>query len=289
MTTAQMTTVSIDPRLRSRRSAVLRAQGRRRLRRLIIALSAIVVVAAAWAIARSSLFDVDSISWSGLDEVSMSEATQAAGIEVGVSLSEVDPAVVAERIEGLPWVLDAAVERSWFGDVTISVTEREAAALVMREQGVWVVVDRTGHVLTAETNRSDLPRLSGIASAGAPGTQLAADSEALLAIVDQIPAAVRDRIEGVSRDERGELWISLNTADRVLLGTAEEIPLKIVAFVSILEQVDAEGRTGWEMDVSVPTLTVVRDLRQEWQPPADPAAVDDLEQEPSAAGVEVTG
>ncbi|MCB0989845.1 MAG: FtsQ-type POTRA domain-containing protein [Acidimicrobiales bacterium] len=263
-----MTTVSIDPRLRARRSAVLRAQGRRRLRRLIIGLSTIFVVALAWFVVRSSLFDVDSISWSGLDQVSMAEASEVAGIDIGSSLSDADPATIASRLESLPWVLDARVERSWWGSVSISITERTAAALVMTRQDVWVVVDEGGHVLSGPSDRTDLPRLSGIAAAGEPGSALATDSAALLEVVALLPERVKPRVEGVARDDLGELWISLNTADRILLGPAEDLSLKVIALASVLDKLDVEGRTGWEMDVAVPTLPVVRDLRAEWQPPA---------------------
>ncbi|MCP3933921.1 MAG: FtsQ-type POTRA domain-containing protein [Actinomycetia bacterium] len=264
-----MTTVSIDPRLRARRSAVLRAQGRRRLRWLVIALVVVITIVTGWFVVRSSLFAIDSIGWSGLDSVTLTEASSAAGIAEGMSLTEADPAVIAERLEELPWVLDANVTRSWWGTVSIDITERTAVAMVMREQDVWVVVDEMGKVLSEAVVRHDLPRLSGIGAAGVPGSDLASDAIAPLEVVSLLPESIRARVEGVARDARGEMWVSLRTADRILLGSDRDIAMKVVALTTVLESLDFEGRTGWEMDVSVPTLPSVRDLRSEWRPVGD--------------------
>lgn len=262
-----MTAVSVDPRLRARRVAVQREAGRRRLRRLLVVLGLTALVVAAYGIARSPLLDVDDVSYVGLDQTPLAAVLDASGIDVGTSLVSVDTGAVEDRLEALPWIDTAHVERSWTGRVTIEVTEREAVAAAMVEQDRWVLVDGTGRILTGVVNVDpDLPKLSGIAAAGAPGTSLAPDAAAVLEVARLLPDRLRGRVDGVYLDELGDIWLSLKTADRVVLGAPRDLAVKVVVLSTALEQLEASGRTGFELDVSVPTLSVVRDLRPELRP-----------------------
>ncbi len=266
-----MTAVSVDPRLRARRVAVQREDGRRRLRRLLFAMGTIILLGSAYLIARSPLLDVDSINYVGLDQTALVAATEADGIDVGASLIGLDADAVTGRLEDLPWVEDASVSRSWTGELTITVVEREAIAAVMVEQDRWALVDATGRVLTGVVNVApDLPKISGVAAAGEPGSLLAADADPALQIAEYLPAGLQGRVDGIYRDEIGELWISLKTGDRVLFGTDDELALKVVAMTTVIERLDTTGRTAFELDVAVPTLPIVKDLREQWRPVVAP-------------------
>ena len=271
-----MTAVAVDPRLRERRHAVSAAEQQRRLRRLIALAVVVVLALAAWGVSRSSLLDVDEVRWSGLERVDLVEASAIAGITAGEPISSVDAGAIERRLEELPWIRSATVDRSWSGAVTIDVVERVPVAQVMRTQGEWVLVDEHGVVLSDEVTTSVLPRLSGLAAAGAAGSQLSPHADAMLQVAMMMPAELVDRFEGVSRDPRGEMWITLTTGDRVLLGDADQLLIKILSMATVLEDLDAEGRVGFELDVTVPTLAVVRDLRPEWQSqPLDATAPDE--------------
>ena len=260
-----MTALTVDPRLSQRRSAVADQAQRRRVQRLIALAGVVAVLLAGWGMSRSSLFDVEEVRWSGLDRTDLDVAAELAGVETGRSIASVDSGAIEARLEELPWVADAAVIRSWSGVVSLDVTERPAVALVMKAQDQWVMVDATGTVLSDEIAGSGLPRISGIPAAGEPGSVLGRSASAPLVVTSLLPATLAPRLEGIARDERGEMWLTLLTADRILLGDDTQLALKLAAVVTVLEAVDQSGRTGWEMDVSVPTLPVVRDLRPEWQ------------------------
>ena len=103
-------------------------------------------------------------------------------------------------------------------------------------------------------------------AAGEPGSSLGFDSAAPLNIAELLPRVLFGRVDGIYRDELGELWIALKSADRVLLGAESDLALKVVSMTTVLEELDERGQTGWELDVSVPTLPVVRPLRDEWRP-----------------------
>ncbi|NOX31465.1 MAG: FtsQ-type POTRA domain-containing protein [Actinobacteria bacterium] len=262
-----MTAISVDPRLRARRSAVASASQRRRLKRLI-GLSVLVAVAlGAWGVTRSPLLDVDEVRWSGLDGTDLARASAIASIKTGAPIASVDGGSIESRLRELPWIEDVVVNRNWSGVIDIDVIERVPVAVVMKTQDEWVMVDQSGVVLTDVVVGSELPKLSGVPAAGDPGSTVDASVGAPLVVARLVGPELRPRLEGIARDERGEMWITLTSADRILLGDDSQLSLKVVAATTVIEALDAEGRIGWEMDVSVPTLPIVRDLRPEWQQP----------------------
>src|SRR5690606_31895162 len=103
----------IDPRLRDRRIEVARTQGRRRLRRVLIFAVIAALIAGAFAITRSPLLDVDRIDVRGVDDATAAEVRSVLDVPLGTPLVSVDPAALADRVEVLPWVGAATVERSW--------------------------------------------------------------------------------------------------------------------------------------------------------------------------------
>jgi len=265
-----VTAISVDPRLKARRIAVRRAEARRRLHRLTVVLALVLVVAASYAVSRSPLLDIESVVYRGLENTSLDLVTEVAGIETGASLVGFDAGDRERRLESLPWVDTAKVTRSWSGKVSVELTERRAVAAVMREQDQWVLVDSKARVLTGVVAKlPDLPRLSGVGAAGLPGTDLGADATALLRVAELLPQSLDGRVEGIYRDDASEIWISMMSADRVLFGTEQQLSLKVVAMVTVLEELDARNQVGWELDVSVATLPVVRELRPELRPQGD--------------------
>ena len=188
---------------------------------------------------------------------------------------DVDAAAIERRLEALPWVDTATVDRSWTGRVTIEVTERVAVAAVMREQNAWVLVDASGRVLTGIVAVApDIPKISGVSAAGEPGTRLFADADAPLQVAAMLPPSLEGEVDGIYLDELGELWVSLKTADRVIFGDHRDLALKVVAMTEVLADLREKGRVAFEIDVSVPTLSVVRDLRASLRPAQTAAAVE---------------
>ena len=70
----------VDPRIRARRIAVAREQGRRRLRVVLVLLSLIVVAGTAWLIVHSPFLDVDHIVVAGVPESRVAAVVAASGI-----------------------------------------------------------------------------------------------------------------------------------------------------------------------------------------------------------------
>src|SRR5262249_45069271 len=139
-------TGAVDPRIRQRWVAVRRAEGRRRLRILLVVLAVVLVGTAAWVALASPLLDVDRLIVRRTVHTAPEQVTSAAQIARGDAMIWVDDGAAASRVEALPWVRSAHVERDWPGTVRITVTERTAAAWVQSGTGP-AIVDGTGRVL----------------------------------------------------------------------------------------------------------------------------------------------
>ncbi len=122
----------IDPRIRERRVAVTRAEGRRRLRMLLCAVSIASAIGIAWLVAQSPLLAVDTINVRGTTTESQAAVRFASGVKTGSALLFVDTGAVARRVEALPWVAAAKVARELPNDLTITVEERVPVAWVRR-------------------------------------------------------------------------------------------------------------------------------------------------------------
>jgi cell division protein FtsQ len=82
----------------------------------------------------------------GRSRTSQQDLMTALDLELGTPILSLDPAVLRARLEALPWVARATVERRLPDTLFISVEEREPLALWQRE-GEIALIDRTGAVI----------------------------------------------------------------------------------------------------------------------------------------------
>lgn len=253
----------IDPRLRARRGAVRRAEGRRRLRFILVGMAILGLIFAGWAALRSPLLDLDHIEIHGLGPGRLDEASKTIGLEPGTPLNDVEPASIEADLEALPWVLRADVERSWPNTVRVEVVERTPAAILAGATGEGVVVDAGGTVMAyAGPAYRGLPRVS-LESSVELG---AVESDALpaLALIEVIPDDLAAWVEsitytrGASEAARGVVGIDLVGQGAAHLGEPTLLSDKVAALRSVLNGVDLSCVRL--VDLAVPDFpTVQRD------------------------------
>src|SRR5204863_3958344 len=96
---------NVDRALLLRRRALKKAEGRRRLALLCLAVAVVLAPGGYWLLANSSAFAVSGISVSGGGAIVSAEVQQAAaGAVGGSSLLQVDAGDVARAVERLPYV-----------------------------------------------------------------------------------------------------------------------------------------------------------------------------------------
>lgn len=245
----------VDPRIRRRRTEVRRAQGRRRLRVLVVALIVVATLAGGWGATRTRLLDVDHVRVTGAAHTGAAAVREASGVRRGQAMTDVGIGAAQGRVEGLPWVLRAEVAKHWPATVSIRVVERVAIAVTSDDTGRWAVVDASGRVLaTGAATPSGLAVLEGVPAAGAPGSRLAAPAADPLLVAAAIPRALAPRLAAVVLTPAG-VELRLQPQGVVLVGPAADVDAKLRAALTVLAAVD--GRTVGTLDVRIPDTPVL--------------------------------
>lgn len=248
--------LGIDPRLRARRVAVLRDEGRRRLYRLIALGAIAALVLGAFLLTRSPLLDVDRIRVTGNSHTPLEQVLSTSGIRTRQPMIGLDLGAIRARLDALPWVESVSVARSWPGTVTIEIHERKAVAALPAPGGGVALLDITGRVLDVQpTLPNGTVALAGLAAPGAPGSSLDARAADLLRVVEALSPRLREQVVTVALEADGvELW--LRDAAKVRLGSTSDLGAKLLAATTVLEQVDLSQLCAIDVRVpSAPSLT----------------------------------
>lgn len=113
---------------------------------------------------------VEDIAIRGAVHADSSQIIDLAGVEVGMPLMEVAPAILADRVRRHPWVETASVSRQPTGTLVISVREREPVALALDTRGAPdYYLDAAGFRMPAAGGPvADVPIVRGVREAYHP-------------------------------------------------------------------------------------------------------------------------
>ncbi len=251
------TIASIDPRIKARRIAVKRAEGRRRLRLVLVLVGLVVGAVVAWVAGRSPLFDVDHFEVNGLSLHSSAAVIGSIAVENGTPLIDVDLGEVGAQIEMLPWVKEARVARQWPGTLRIDVVERVPVALIPSGEGIYGLLDESGVVMAEATLGSapDLPVIDIVFDTVLGSVQESA--MAGLAVVEAMPVDLEPWVQRIVLDSSGvAVGLDLTGSASVNLGDASLLSDKLDAVRAVLAGADLTCLS--EIDASVADLTTIR-------------------------------
>lgn len=248
--------VAVDPRMKARRIAVLRAEGRRRLH-ILTALSAVALVAGlGFGISRTPLMDVDRISVTG-GGARAAEILESTGFSTGMPMLSLDLGAAERSVASLPWVRSARVWRDWPGTVRITVEPRVPVAEVPAAGGRTVLIDAHGYAVDWAPEVAEQGGLTRVAvpfSGRLGDIHTAADGP--LAVVAAMPDDLRAWVGAVTRDPgNGQLGLQLVGGATVVLGEQNLLDDKISAVRAVLAGTDLDCIT--EIDVIMPDLATV--------------------------------
>ncbi len=210
-------------------------------RRLILLVSGVLLVAAAYILGWSTLFTVSSV------EIKGASTQVSSGIVKGQKLARVEPRAVAAQFETLDWVDSAKVSRNWInGTVTIELTERTPVAIYNNK-----VIDATGKSFVLR---------------GTPSTPLvqiqAGDLTAATKAVTffmTLPADLKEALSVVKVRSTGALVLVVNNAGKNLeirWGTDSENELKLKVYKALIAL--PENASIKRVDVSAPHAPIVK-------------------------------
>ncbi|MBI2703765.1 MAG: FtsQ-type POTRA domain-containing protein [Actinobacteria bacterium] len=247
----------IDPRIRARRDAVQLGHKRKRLRRLVVLVVIVSLGAAGYFLVNSSLLSARSVEITGGPNTSVDDIRAAAAIGPDERMLDVNERAIAQRVEQLPWVDTATVQRRWPRSVTISVTERKLAALLQDGAGGWLAVDGTGRVLgpTPDISNVFVTHIAGVAPVPA-GQTVDGRIGGALAVAGKLTAPLSGRTSMLTVTPEGSVELKLLPRGTVNLGRADDsLDAKVGALRTMLAQADL--RDLCRLDLRVPTSPVL--------------------------------
>jgi cell division protein FtsQ len=267
-TAGPRTAPPVDPRIRARRTAVTRREGRRRLRLVLLVLAVVALAIGAWMLLHSKVFAARVVRVEGSVHTPAAEVVAVAGLAHDPPMIDVDPGAAAARLERLPWVATATVARHWPDGVVVTVVERRPVAVVATSPAggtagtapaggtaPWALVDRTGRVLAdVATPPAGLVHLVA-PSPGRPGTTLGASAAPGLRVAGTLPPAFAAQVATVQVGKGGVVTLALTSPVTVDLGTTSQLRQKYEDAAAVLA--GAQLVSGDVIDVSVPDSPVV--------------------------------
>lgn len=249
----------IEPRMRERRLAVRRAQGRKRLKWAIVIAVVLLLVVAALAVLGSGLFAVreDQVYVTG--NVYTDEQRLAGIIDdlVGTPVLLVDTQDLERRIEEIPWVDEANVRTGFPHAASIEILERQAWSTYQGPDGRFRVLDPEGRVLDV----LDGYPFAYVLLVGPdpvdlePGAFAPRGYAAASEFAKNLTGSIRGQVEKIEVTADGSrlvLWLDDGT--EVRFGEARDLIVKLVRLETVLAT--EEGREPGVIDVSTREVTL---------------------------------
>jgi cell division protein FtsQ len=223
-------------------------------------MAAAAVAGLAWVAFFSSALDVRVIQVAGAPHVDARAVEDVAGVR-GDNLLTLSTSQVVERIETLPWVKSARVERRLPSTLRVRIEERHPAMVLAVGAARWTL-DSHGRVLEPGVAADGLPVLGGlevgdIAPGGSLDTPEARDA---LKTWRALPAGLKGRVVAIFAPTPERLTLSMVAGTLVRYGAAEALEAKNEVLRSLLADLAAEGRAASYIDVRVPTNPAVSAL-----------------------------
>jgi len=248
----------VEDALLERRRALVKAQGRRRLGLLLAVVAAVAAVAGYWVLRMSPAFDVTSVRVSGAPPALQRQIEQTvAAATRGHSLLGMDGAAVARRVEAIPFVQSATVDRAFPHTLALRVVVyRPSAYATIGSQGYLIAAD--GRVLgTARTAPHGVPAVSlpdgtTLGVGGRTGDENVA--AALTVLSAQTPSFIADvgRI-GELIPRSGTITAVVDRHIQLRLGTPDGLVEKMAVVERVMRRIQGAQRTNMAyLDVSAP-------------------------------------
>jgi cell division protein FtsQ len=191
----------------------------------------------------------------GAKHVSVADVEAAAAIE-GENLLLVSADEVTARVERLPWVAAAKVDRRLPGTVRIKIDER-AAAIALDLSGRRWTLDPRGHVLERGAE-SRLPVVVGVPASEPVAGERVTSPEALAALtVWRSLRALRADVQVIFAPSIERISLSLTGGTTVRYGAAEAVRAKRAVLRVLLARLRGEGTVPEYVDVRVPANPAV--------------------------------
>ena len=246
----------MDQRIAERRKEVERERRRRHGRLAVVGLILVAVISGGALVERSSLVALAEVQVRGTERLDASDVRAAADLPLGTSTLRLRLGAARARVEALPLVRAAQVER--VDPLTVRVTVRERVPeLVVTTLSGAVLVDGAGLVIDRgvveglpqiTTSVTELPRL------GTPITALPAAANAV-AVHAALPGPLRAEVVRYEPRADDDVDLVLRNGLRVRFGRADHVAEKARTLGALLPGIEPTDVAL--IDVRAPSNPVV--------------------------------
>ncbi len=248
----------VENGLMARRRALTRSQGRRRLALLLALAAAVAAVGGYWVLRASSAFEVTGVQVAGAPPKLSGQIEAAVAAEThGRSLLGMDASSIAQRVERIPFVRSATVDRAFPHTLAVHVrVYHPRAYATIGSQGYLIAAD--GRVLGA-VKKAPL-HVAGVSLPD--GTTLTigsvAGDENVAAALSVLSAATPAFVNDVGRitqliPRSGTITAVVGRHIQLRFGAPEGLPEKMAVVERVMRRIQGAQRTNMAyLDVSAP-------------------------------------
>jgi cell division septal protein FtsQ len=249
----------IEPRMRERRLAVKRAQGRKRLKWLFALLILVILAVAALATFGSSLFAIraDQVTITGNVYTDPERLQAVVDDLVGTPVLVADTQRAERELEAIPWVEDAKVTTHFPHGVSIEIRERSPVATYQGPDAKFRVLDRDGRVLDVlDGYPIAYVLISGPDPVDLDPSEIAPQGyKAAAELAENLTGTVRGKVDHIEVTADGSrLVMYLDDGTEVRFGEARDLFTKLVRLETVLMQ--NPDREPGTIDVSTSQTTL---------------------------------
>jgi cell division protein FtsQ len=221
-----------------------------RWRRLIIVATIVVLVVGSTALYLSPVLRVQKVQVVGTTAVSQDEIRSLAQIN-DHSMLRVDLDAAERRVESIPIVQDARLERHWPQSVRISITERTPWALWQIGDAQYAI-DSDGVVLPGTAPIANSPVIHDVTGQArlTPGDHVDRDAVAVSkALLQRVPETLALTIGALEYTPQQGLALTTNAGYRVVVGDSQNLEYKLAVWKAIEERLGRGTMAGHVLDL----------------------------------------
>ena len=227
-------------------------QYRRRKRRagnirwLLVALFFLCCTACGYLFSMSPFFEVEQVVIIGNKQASSVRLNILSNIRIGQNIFTVDTAVVERWLMIEPLVETAQVERHLPRTISITVTERQPAAVLATGQA-FVEVDKNGLVLRRmrELDNLVIPILSGVSGfppGVSPGSRIkSAEMDVALTVLNSLPQEDFPTVKEIDVTDSQKIKLYIESGIEVRVGGLDDIAEKFLRARGIIYDAQLKG------------------------------------------------
>lgn len=215
--------------------------------------------AAAYILARSSLFEVREIKVQGNVSLNRDQIVSISGLSPGENIFRINLQSASEKLRVIPMIKNVDMARRLPATVQIRVEERKPVALLPVEAG-FIQIDGEGvYIQKGDIGQDQLPVITGVQfPAPVPGGKIVSEGlDLALAVVKGVPAQLLPQLSEINAQGDQAVIYTLD-GTRCRLGVSEDLEQKGEVLMEVLDGLKEKGKKIEYIDLTYAGSPVVK-------------------------------